>query len=869
MANDLLVSVMIGAALQSSFTAAFAGARGTLTSLGATSDLLKRKHVEMGQAMERSLRHLSGASLAAIQRDYERLGRTIDDLRIKQERLAARMARGVELKKGRQESVSNMRESAATGLAVGLPILASVKQASKYEAALRDIAITGNIRGAEEVALGAAIRTAALSTNQGHHAILQGVGTLVAAGMDTTRAGEYAGLLGKAATATNAEMNDLAKMVFSFTEPLGIKSQVGVKEAINRAAFGGKLGRFELKDMAGSLPELAQAFASRGIKGQQALTEIISSLEVGREGAGTGAEAVTNMRNWLAHMNNGQTADNFKKAGVMYQQSLQNLMASGYSSYDASLMTASAFIDSKGAAFSKEWAKAGKSGDGEAQRKLMESFGLSEVFHDIQTINHLLAMRQNWDKYQSNKKQMGSAQAMGTIDEDYARRVQTMEKAWERFTAQVTDVAITVGSTLLPAISDTLDALLPTVRAFGDWAKQNPGVLRGIVGIVAGVAVLRTGLFALKFLGNFMFLAPGNAVGTAWAVLASRVAIARSMFVAGAGRMSLVLQLFGMGAQRAGQFAARLAALGSWAARTGALLLGHFRTMAAGAMLLARTLGGALLGGLRIAGQAVLWLGRALLMNPIGIAITAIGVGAYLVWRHWGTIKAALQAAGAWLKSLGTTFYQAGAHLVDGLVNGITAKIGAVRDKIVGLGASIKGWFAETLGIRSPSRVFAGFGDNIAQGAAVGIQRTGPVAARAAAAMASAALAASMATAGPAPRYAASMAKAEPVPRHANNSQQNLAQRMTGMSMQPDAGVSPLQRRVSERVQESTSHTQGTKASPAGGGAMVVNYSPQITVQGADGGTMKAQIDKANQLSFREFEQMMQRYHRGRDRTTN
>ena len=92
MANDLVVSVMIGAALQSSFAAAFAGARGTLTALGNTSDLLKRKHVEMGQAMERSLRHLSGASLAAIHRDYERLGRTIDDLRVKQERLAARMA---------------------------------------------------------------------------------------------------------------------------------------------------------------------------------------------------------------------------------------------------------------------------------------------------------------------------------------------------------------------------------------------------------------------------------------------------------------------------------------------------------------------------------------------------------------------------------------------------------------------------------------------------------------------------------------------------------------------------------------------------------------------------------------------------------
>lgn len=43
----------------------------------------------------------------------------------------------------------------------------------------------------------------------------------------------------------------------------------------------------------------------------------------------------------------------------------------------------SAFIDSKGEAFAKEWKKAGKSGDEEAQRKLMESFGLNEVFQDM------------------------------------------------------------------------------------------------------------------------------------------------------------------------------------------------------------------------------------------------------------------------------------------------------------------------------------------------------------------------------------------------------------------------------------------------------------------------------------------------------
>ena len=47
----------------------------------------------------------------------------------------------------------------------------------------------------------------------------------------------------------------------------------------------------------------------------------------------------------------------------------------------------------------------------------------------------------------------------------------------------------------------------------------------------------------------------------------------------------------------------------------------------------------------------------------------------------------------------------------------------------VSMGDSVGGWFKEKLGIHSPSRVFMGFGDNIAQGAAIGLQRTTPLAA--------------------------------------------------------------------------------------------------------------------------------------------
>jgi len=792
MAKELLVSVAIGAALQGSYMAAFGGAKRTLDVLGATAFKLKKQHDQMGEAMQRAMGKLSGGTLAAINRDYEKLGRTLDAVRQKQERLAASMARGAALKASRDEHWSGMKESAATAVAVGAPFIASVKQAAKFESGLRDIAITGNLKAQEEIALGAEMREAALKTNQGHEAIMQGVGTLVAQGMDAKRAGSYASLLGKAATATNAEMNDLAKMMFSLENTLEIKGEKQLKEALNRAAYGAKLGQFELKAMAGALPTLTGLFKSKGMVGQEALTQIVASLEVGRSATGTDSEAVTNLVNWMSHMNSKNVADNYLKAGVDYQKLMSNLVANGYSSYEASLQIADRFITSKGDAFMAEWKKAGEKGDENAQRQLMESFGLSEVFADIQTINHLLAMRQNWDKYQQNKKDMGSSQALGTIDEDYIRRTQTMQKAWERFTTQITDVAITVGNAFVPALSDMLDGLAPVVRGFGEWAKANPGVLRGIVGLVGGMLALRTGIFALRFLGNFMFLAPANSIATAWGVLTSRLTIFRALVAGGSSRFSLLLQFFGMGADRAAKLAGWFGKLGGWA------------------LSLGKTLGGMLASGLRIAAQAVFWLGRAMMMNPIGFLVGALAIGAVLIWKNWDKVKAVLLSGWTWLKGLKDRFFSAGADLINGLVGGVTSRLSAARDSIVQFGRGIKDWFASTLGIKSPSRVFMSFGDNIAEGAALGIQRSGPLASRASAALA-----------------------------HATAS---AAQGAGGM---------------------------GGRAAGAGAGAggVVIHFSPSITVQG--GGDAKAAVMEAAQLSLAELERMIRRVVGQQERRAN
>jgi len=169
--------------------------------------------------------------------------------------------------------------------------------------------------------------------------------------------------------------------------------------------------------------------------------------------------------------------------------------------------------------------------------------------------------------------------------------------------------------------------------------------------------------------------------------------------------------------------------------------------------------GGVLMPILRGVGTVFMWLGRVFLMNPIGLAVTAIAVAAYLLYRNWEPIAGFFmglwgqvrEAFAGGLGSIGALilnwspmglFYQAfaavlgwfgidlpakfsefGAMILRGLANGITGALGTVKDAVMSAGSAVINWFKEKLDIHSPSRVFAELGDYTMQGLALGMNR--------------------------------------------------------------------------------------------------------------------------------------------------
>lgn len=167
---------------------------------------------------------------------------------------------------------------------------------------------------------------------------------------------------------------------------------------------------------------------------------------------------------------------------------------------------------------------------------------------------------------------------------------------------------------------------------------------------------------------------------------------------------------------------------------------------------------GAVTTSLKFVGMAFVNVGNGLLANPLFLAIALLASAAYLIYQNWAGISGFFSTLWAdikgaftggfegiknliveWnpltmltrslhiaLEALGFEvpmwFGELGKNMTSSLVDGIASGYNKIKNKVVGLGSSITGWFKEVLGINSPSTVFATFGQDIIAGLVNGIK---------------------------------------------------------------------------------------------------------------------------------------------------
>ncbi|MEI7221978.1 phage tail tape measure protein [Pectobacterium carotovorum] len=585
----------------------------TKKSLQPLSDKLKQAE-EWQRLFNQSLERFGNVSLRSTQ-VTSRLSQSLSKLVTNQERLESIQSRQETLRSRRGELAEDFQTKRAQFDSVMKPIVASVTRYASFEAQLRGISVAHGISSEQEKLMGQKLRQSSQQVNQKPDALLGSAGQLLAYGMSPDQATDVAAVLGKTSTASGAALSDLTALSATLDDVFNLKGAKALEESFSRMLAGTKQG-FSMASMTQYATALAPGFTAMGATGNQALSQLVSSLSA-TKGADTEANTAARLESFMNSVGRTDIADSYYNAGVDYNASLKSYMKGGYSQYDAAVQISNRFIDSKGSQFQQLWDKASKAGNVDAQQSLMQRYGLQEVFRTPEAVNHAMSMKQNWQSYQANQQRMNSPAATQTLGLDFARQNDTLTGRWNQMTTSVMNIALNVGEALVPVLVSLSDILIPILDQLVTWTAANPELVRGIVMAVAGFFAFRMALSGAK-LGITTLLSPLLSV---WE---------------GILQVQRGWQLFNAGLRTTGV----LQGIGG---------------------ILSRLVGG------------VGAFGRILLMNPIGLAVTAIVGAVYLIYRYWEPISAFFKNLWSQVSQAFNAGWEALSNAVSGGVAGIAA----------------------------------------------------------------------------------------------------------------------------------------------------------------------------------------------------
>ncbi len=238
-------------------------------------------------------------------------------------------------------------------------------------------------------------------------------------------------------------------------------------------------------------------------------------------------------------------------------------------------------------------ARYGKTLDAFEAAEIKEAFGTDEA---MKMINALYGQA---DAVRANVEALNDAAQKGA--EFTEAMAGAADNNWDStmilISQQLDVVRQQIGERLLPVVT----RLTPIIGALFDkafvWIDANPELVTGIGAVVVGIGALAAVMAPI--------LLASSALISSWAVMSF-----------GATRLALSVVGLGSGVGKAGK----------------------------GLIWLGRTV-------LPLVGKAILFIGRALIANPIGLAIMAIAGAAYLIYQYWEPISEFF--AGLWQRIKG------------------------------------------------------------------------------------------------------------------------------------------------------------------------------------------------------------------------
>lgn len=791
MASGFSLGITIGASVGGA-VAGIKSVKSSLDVLDKTVKGLAARQSLLGETLQNPLR-MSRKRVGELRREYDQLGQTIAKINRKRS-LVADLQQQKQAHYDRRRAIKDEFWGAAGAVAgVAFP----VKLAVEFESAMADVKKVVDFDTPKQF-------------KEMEQDILRLTRTIPMAGTELAKITASGGQLGVARkdlpkfTETIAKMSvafdmaadqagdSMAKLANVYQIPIDQIGKLG--DAVNHLSNSSPAKAGDIINTLGRVGGVAKQFGLTEIQ-TTSLSNAFISLGKTPEIAGT---AINGMLTKL------MTAD---KQGAKFQKALKNM---GMESKDLK----KAIKENGEQALMDFLKQVGKLPKENQMGALVDLFGLEYADDVAVLVSGLETYKKSINELKKTSKD-GKPAFIGSMDKEFAAKSATTANNWQIFKNSLTEIGITAGSVLLPALNQLMTTIRPIINSFADWASKNPEVVSAFVHLAAGFAALKVGGLMFRFIGNELsglmvsFRLAKALLGVDWLATVIR-------FKSGIGALA---RIFGV-------------------VKTAATLLG----------------------------SGLMSLGRFLLMSPIGIALALLGVAAYLLYKNWdgvvggakalwqdlsnfisgvvnsiasffgtcwerikaffnsgiGNISAQIinwSPLGLFYQSfasvmswfgvqLPSSFTQFGANIIQGLWNGLKSKIESVKTWFAQQAASLKQTFAGVMGIHSPSRVFRRFGGWMMEGLQIGLDKG-------------------------ASRPIASVA--------------NTAGRLK-------SGFAEHMGQMAARVSSGRTAFADARSSQSNGG-MTINYNPTINAPGGN----PQQIEAAMQIGLREFEAMFRR----------
>jgi len=348
----------------------------------------------------------------------------------------------------------------ATGgaLAYKLGITEAIPEALALEHQLRELGNVGQLSAEQLKEMDERLGSISRHTNQFRSEIAEGLNVLVASGIAPEKALDYMNVIGRTATAAQAEIVDISKTAFAVTDNLKVNVD-DLAKTMDILAQAGKEGRFELKDMSAAFPSLTAGASMLGMRGVPAVSQLGAALQVAMKGAGSAAEAATNFESFLQAITSPMAVNRFKELyGVDLPQFLNRVIAENKDPIEEMVMLINHLTGG-------------------------DVFKVSEIFRNKTDLNFLKPMMQNLDEYRRIKA--SALGADGIMDEDFNHMMETTNEQFKL-------LKINMKELVFPHLHKPIEKINQLLTTINKNPLLQKGIFTAIIGTIGAGIVLTT-----------------------------------------------------------------------------------------------------------------------------------------------------------------------------------------------------------------------------------------------------------------------------------------------------------------------------------------------------------------------------------------